>query len=428
MFSKESLFSYIWRSLITFCTVLSAIYISLRIVLNINEDPVLTYFDWIITVVFILDIVYIYLTKLKTKNTSSIDNEDEITGLSPFWFITDIIAAFPFFLIPVPLYIQILRCIKLLRIGEYMHDLRNSVLRFADYLNLGFFIFWLLILIHWFACGWVVLYHFPAETSNTTRYINSLYWCIQTFTTVGYGDITPVNNIQHIYSICVMLFGVGVYGYLIGNVANILSKRDPAKAQYFKNIEALKAFSNFRKIPIGLQNKIRDYYAYIWRKRLGYDESVFIARLPAGLQNEVSVFLKREMLEKIPLFKEIDDNFLKEMSFHLRPVVFTPGEFVFRKGDKGNEMYFVIHGRLEVYTDEEKVAKTSLNDGDFFGEIALFKNINRTASIKAVSYSDLYILDKEVFDYCLKKYPHITDQIKETAEKRFNESFNYPDY
>ena len=219
-----------------------------------------------------------------------------------------------------------------------------------------------------------------------------------------------------------MLFGVGVYGYLIGNVANILSKRDPAKAQYFKNIESLKAFSNFRNIPLGLQKKIRDYYVYIWKKRLGYDESAFISQLPVGLQNEVSLILKRDILNKIPLFKGIDDRFLREMSLHLRPMVYTPGEYVFREGDKGNEMFFVIKGNLEVISGDENKLKSNLSDGDFFGEIILFKNVNRTASIRAITYSDLYILDKEVFDYCLKRFPEITDQIKETAEKRFNES------
>ena len=85
-------------------------------------------------------------------------------------------------------------------------------------------------------------------------------------------------------------------------------------------------------------------------------------------------------------------------------------------------MFFVIRGELEVISGKEAVVKNKLIDGDFFGEIALFKNVNRTASIRAITYSDLYILDKDVFDYCLKQFPGITDQIKETAEKRFNES------
>lgn len=421
MFSQNNLFSYVWRSIITFCAVLSTIYIPLRIVLNLKESTLFINLDWIITIIFFLDLFYNIFVGLNLKSKSSFFEKEEISGYSYFGTFVDLIATFPFSLISgIPL-LQLLRIVKLTRVAQYMHELRRHVLRFSDYLNLGFFIFWLLILIHWLSCGWVVLYTFPAGTDASTKYINSLYWCVQTFTTVGYGDITPLNNSQHIYSVLVMLFGVGVYGYLIGNVANILSKRDPAKVQYFKNIESLKAFSNFRNIPLNLQKKIRDYYVYIWKKRLGYDESAFISRLPAGLQNEVSLFLKRDILNKIPLFKEIDEVFLREMSLHLRPMVYTPGEYVFREGDKGNEMFFVIHGKLEVISGDENKLKSTLTDGDFFGEIVLFKNINRTASIRAITYSDLYILDKEVFDYCLKRFPEITDQIKNTAEKRFNE-------
>ncbi len=420
MFSKDNIFSYFWRSIVTFCTVLSTIYIPLRIVINFNGEG-LIYLDWIITIIFMLDLFYNLLVGLNLSKSPSFFEKEEISGYSKTWIFIDFISAFPFHLIFGMSLLQFFRIVKLARVAQYMHELRRHVLRFSDYLNLGFFIFWLLILIHWLSCGWVVLFSFSPEMDNTTRYIDSLYWCIQTFTTVGYGDITPKDNPQHIYSILVMLFGVGVYGYLIGNVANILSKRDPAKEQYFKNIESLKAFSNFRNIPLSLQKKIRDYYVYIWKKRLGYDESAFLSKLPAGLQNEVSLFLKREILEKIPLFKGIDDRFLREMSLHLKPLIFTPGEYVFKEGDKGNEMYFIIRGKLEVISIDENKVKNTLSDGDFFGEIALFKKINRTASVRAVTYSDLYTLEKDVFDYCLKMFPGITDQIKETAEKRYNE-------
>jgi hypothetical protein len=421
MFSKNNFFSYIWRPIIAALTVLSAIYIPLRIVNDLKVGDGLLFLDWIITIIFIVDLFYNFFVGLNLKTKISSFEGEEISGYSYMWIIVDAVAAFPFYLVFGLSFLQILRFIKLARVAQYMHELRRYVLRFSDYLSLGFFIFWLFILIHWLSCGWIVLYNFSPDIDAATKYVNSLYWCVQTFTTVGYGDITPSNNIQHIYSILVMMFGVGVYGYLIGNVANILSKRDPAKAQYFKNIESLKAFSNFRNIPLGLQRKIRDYYIYIWKKRLGYDETAFISKLPTGLQNEVSLFLKREILEKIPLFKGIDDRFLREMSLHLRPLIFIPGDYVFKEGDKGNEMFFVIRGKLEVISESETKTKNTLSDGDFFGEIALFKNINRTASVKAVTYSDLYVLDKDVFDYCLKRYPEITDQIKQTAEKRFNE-------
>ena len=74
-----------------------------------------------------------------------------------------------------------------------------------------------------------------------------------------------------------MLAGVGVYGFIIGNVANLLSKRNPARNQFFNNLDQLKVFVNYRNIPLSLQKKISDYYTYIWKKKLGFDESVFLS-------------------------------------------------------------------------------------------------------------------------------------------------------
>jgi voltage-gated potassium channel len=303
-----------------------------------------------------------------------------------------------------------------------MHKWRQRAVRFGDYLNLAFFFYWLIIITHWLACGWLSLKPGQSGGDDFRNYLTSLYWCTQTLTTVGYGDIDVQSNGQIIYAMMVMLFGVAMYGYVIGNVASILGKRDPAKTQFFKNIDTLKAFVRFRDIPFELQKRIRDYYAYIWKQRLGYDESEFMRELPEGLKNEVTSFLKKDILEKIPLFKGISDKFVREVSLHLRPVVYTPGDYIFREGDRGNEMYFVIKGKLKVMSGDETVIYNTLSDGDFFGEIALFKNQPRTATIQAITYSDLYTLEKKVFELVLQNYPEITDQIKKISEDRLKNS------
>lgn len=214
-----------------------------------------------------------------------------------------------------------------------------------------------------------------------------------------------------------MLTGVGVYGFIIGNVANLLSKRNPARNQFFNNLDQLKVFVNYRNIPLSLQKKISDYYTYIWKKKLGFDESVFLSGLPHGLQNEVSIHLKREILEKIPLFKGVSDNFLRDVSLHMRPIVCVPGECVFNAGDIGNEMYFVIRGKLEVVMNNESLSV--LTDGDFFGEISLFtEQKRRTATVISKSYSDLYRLDRELFEEVLRRYPKIAEHIKKIADER----------
>jgi voltage-gated potassium channel len=71
---------------------------------------------------------------------------------------------------------------------------------------------------------------------------------------------------------------------------------------------------------------------------------------------------------------------------------------------------------------DEKIVSI-LKAGDFFGEIALFRNVPRTASVKATTYCDLYSLSKARFDYVLNKYPGIKQTIEKVTISRVgNES------
>jgi len=400
-----------------------AIYIPLNIVLNISHGFPLTFFYWLITLIFTADIFINYFSP-----PIDVAHQDDIKEAQSkylkSWFVVDLFAAIPLsFIFAIPVF-GIFRLLKFIRVVKFMRYLRHRAIIFGDYIVLGFFVFWLLLLAHWLACGWIYLRGFPGDIDNVTKYITSLYWVVETLTTVGYGETTPLTNAQYIYAMIIMLAGVGTYGFIIGNVANILSKGNPARTQFFNNLEQLKIFVNYRNIPMRLQKKIGDYYNYIWKKRLGFDESVFLSSLPQGLQNEVSVHLKREILKKIHLFKGVSDSFLKEVSLHMRPIVCVPNEYVFKEDDLGHEMYFIIRGKLEVIMNEKVLSV--LTDGDFFGEIALFtEQKRRTATVKSVFYSDLYRLDRELFDEVLKRYPRIAEHIKKVADERINQNKDF---
>ena len=410
-----------WQILISVCTTLLAIYIPLDLVLELEPMISLKFLYWVVSVVFTIDL-FLHLLIPQTDSELQIGIREARVNYLKTWFIMDLISAIPFEIIFLNPLFGLLRLVKIARVVQLMHYVRQKSVRFSDYLLLVFFLFGLTIISHWLACGWIELKSFPSNLDNTTKYITSLYWVVETLSTVGYGETNPTTNFQYIYAMVIMLFGVGMYGFIIGNVANILSKSNPARTQFFSNLDQLKTFVNYRNIPVRLQKQIRDYYNYIWKKKLGFDESVFLSSLPQGLQNEVSVYLKREILEKIPLFKGVSNEFLKDVSLHMRPIVCLPNEFVFRKGDYGNEMFFVIKGKLKVIKDDKEISV--LSDGDFFGEIALFsENKTRTASVLSESYSDLYRLDRELFDEVLKQYPEIAEHIKQVAKKRIGEEF-----
>jgi small-conductance mechanosensitive channel len=84
--------------------------------------------------------------------------------------------------------------------------------------------------------------------------------------------------------------------------------------------------------------------------------------------------------------------------------VFAPGELVIRAGDPGESMFVVHHGRVSVQISDNGRPRTvaTLNEGDFFGEMALFTGEPRTANVVAVEETEVLEIGhramKKVFD------------------------------
>jgi hypothetical protein len=64
-----------------------------------------------------------------------------------------------------------------------------------------------------------------------TRYLYSLYWATAIIQTIGYGDILPVQPFTVLMVLFVMLTGVFVFAYLLGNVASIVALFDGLEAE-----------------------------------------------------------------------------------------------------------------------------------------------------------------------------------------------------
>ena len=79
----------------------------------------------------------------------------------------------------------------------------------------------------------------------------------------------------------------------------------------------------------------------------------------------------------------------------LKPVEVAAGDVFIREGDDGDGFYVVETGTVEVSKDGRFVAR--LGPGDYFGEIALLRDVPRTATVTATSASVLQALDREHF-------------------------------
>ncbi|NBV75094.1 MAG: Crp/Fnr family transcriptional regulator [Methylococcaceae bacterium] len=107
--------------------------------------------------------------------------------------------------------------------------------------------------------------------------------------------------------------------------------------------------------------------------------------------------ISAELLNKIPLLHGVESDLLQQLAQAMRVKKVGKKEFVIHKGEEGNELLFLIDGRLLVVNVSPDGRQTGLNfltPGDFFGEQAVIDDLPRSASVMAVSNSILAGLPK----------------------------------
>ncbi len=128
--------------------------------------------------------------------------------------------------------------------------------------------------------------------------------------------------------------------------------------------------------------------------------------------------INRAVLEKVPLFGGCSAVFLHGLALVLKPAVFAAGDTIVEKGEAGSEMYFVARGEVEI-ADGSKVLST-LGEGSFFGEKSLLLSEPRSASARARTQCDLYVLEKPDFMKVLRDHPGFARSILEAYCQRYN--------
>lgn len=100
--------------------------------------------------------------------------------------------------------------------------------------------------------------------------------------------------------------------------------------------------------------------------------------------------------------------------------VFAPGETVIRAGDPGSSMFVVHNGRVSVQVSENGKPRTvaTLNEGDFFGEMALFTGEPRTANVIAVEETEVLEIGHEAMKRVFDTNPDLVESLSHIIAER----------
>ncbi len=250
----------------------------------------------------------------------------------------------------------------------------------------------------------------PEHQSLSRMYIYSFYWSTLTLTTIGETP-WPVIDVEYIFVVIDFLIGVLIFATIVGNVGSMITNMNQTRSEFQHKMDGVKKYMEFRKVNKSLEKRVIKWFDYLWRYKQSIDEDQVLSYLPDRLKAEIAIHVHLETLKRIELFKDCEPGLLVELVLKLRLIVFSPGDFVCRKGDIGREMYIVKSGQLKVVSENGSRVFAKLAEGSVFGEISILniagnRNGNRrTANIQSIGYSDIFVLSKYDLWQALTEYP-----------------------
>ncbi|KAM7161120.1 cyclic nucleotide-gated channel alpha-2 isoform 2-T5 [Macrochelys suwanniensis] len=298
-------------------------------------------------------------------------------------------------------------------------------------------VLYILIIIHWNACIYYAIskaigfgtdtWVYPNITNPeygylTREYVYCLYWSTVTLTTIGETP-PPERDEEYLFVIVDFLIGVLIFATIVGNVGSMISNMNATRAEFQAKIDAIKHYMQFRKVSRHMEAKVIKWFDYLWTNKKAVDEREVLKNLPDKLRAEIAINVHLETLKKVRIFQDCEAGLLVELVLKLRPQVFSPGDYICRKGDIGKEMYIIKEGKLAVVADDGVTQYALLTSGSCFGEISIL-NIKgskmgnrRTANIRSLGYSDLFCLSKDDLMEAVTEYPDAKRVLEERGRE-----------
>jgi len=204
------------------------------------------------------------------------------------------------------------------------------------------------------------LMHLAEQTAQPDKFgtiPDAMYWAVVTLTTVGYGDVVPITRLGRVIASLTAVAGLIMLALPVGIIAS--------------------AFA--REIH-------RRDFVVTW-----------------------------SMVARVPLFSDLNADELSEIIRFLRSQSCEPDEIIVRRGEAAESMYLIAAGEVEIELPEKRVV---LGPGHFFGEIAVLRKSERTATVRARQRVKLLVLDAPDLRHLLDRNPRMAERIREVAEKR----------
>jgi len=467
----DSLWRSVWDGLILVFIIISLITTPFRLCFRLSnsviEDDQLGALEILSLAIFLLDILMNFHTAYYLDGNLVFGSRSIALNYLKKWFCFDLIASFPYQLVGNSLQenleaihdvenkvlnpfqstkflVKFLSMLQLIRIFK----LRIILAKFESHIDLNRLLNGILSLLklflmvsfiaHWCACGWHLI-AVDSERSDwltkigldgaptSDRYIASLYFCLTTLLTVGFGDISPQTSIERIYTIFVMLLGGCVFGYVMNSIAVILYSLEDENTKARNKITSLCKYMQKEGLAKDVQQDIRKYLEFMFegRNTMKQSDKEMLEILSEELRGRFYEQMNGRLLYGNKL---LANNFTKRalhrISASIEERTYIPQESIFESSDPECSIYYISRGHIDFLHIKGTAPVLSLKSGASFGEISFFTGVQRALFAKSVEFSRLLFIKRAKFLEVLESFP----QDKEMFCLIKDRILNYQDY
>ena len=127
------------------------------------------------------------------------------------------------------------------------------------------------------------------------------------------------------------------------------------------------------------------------------------------------------LLQQVPLLQGLSPGGIQAICAHAHPVTFLPGDIVIGEGQKGDALYIIVKGRMEVSRRADNSARArvgTLSNGDFFGETGLLGVSLRTATVTTLIPSTLLRVARRDIMALSERNPEVRERLAQAKAER----------
>lgn len=200
-------------------------------------------------------------------------------------------------------------------------------------------------------------------------------------------------------------------GMVFAQLLDVVSQAANSTSKHIDKMAGCNAVCSSLQVPPALKHRCLKYMTFLSvnsASSADYDD--LFQALSVDLQEEITLHLFDQLVEKAPFFHNIDEEVIKQIVLAFEQEVYGPSQAVFKKGDMGQELFFIIKGIAQVVVDGGVVVGQK-KAGEHFGEIALIYHQPRSATVLTKTFCIVAKLTREAFTSITDKHPHTRDII-----------------